>query len=306
MKDTYKGLISVPASDPNFLHGINNLTDEDLTDMYKTLLAMQKTEHRHLGRITAVAKELRLRKEAKRAYISCQDGKIDVKTESGAIFLNDKRFMGVRDVNKLTAIFDDITENEKAAVKIVQQTTRAYYNAGNILAAAFRDWDYKAGRLTVKNVAQATGFPERRITLALKIFKHFENNPDALKGLELRDALKLIAPPPPAGEEGLNRIDLGGDPGQMQFDFGDLFERPANANQSLKSYRTVGTLVSEIIVVHVTKDGKFISKNFAQFREDIPQNPTLRLAYKTMSEKTQMAIEDYLAALEQEEVQNDA
>jgi hypothetical protein len=223
---------------------------------------------------------------------------------AGPIKIDGKQFLGVRDAKKVAAIFAEIAENEKAAVKLLAETTRAYYNAGNILAAALKRFaDYRMPHMGLKTFSETIGFSERYVRLALKIFKHFENNPDALKGLALRDALKLIAPPPPAGEDGLNRVDLGGDPGQMKFDFGDLFERPADANPSLKSYRTVGDLVSEIIVVHVTRDGKFISKNFAQFREDIPQNPTLRLAYKTMSQKTQMAIEDYLAALEQEEDQ---
>jgi len=226
-----------------------------------------------------------------------------VPAQVGPVKINGKQILGIRDAKKVAAIFAEITESEKAAVKLLAKTTRAYYDAGNILAAALRDWGYSGGKLTAKTVADATGFPERRITLALKIFKHFENNPDALKGLELRDALKLIAPPPPAGKDGLNRIDLGGDPGQMKLDFGDLFEAPAAANRSLTSYRTVGDLLSEIIVVHITQDGKFISKSFARFSEDIPQDPALRLAYKTMSQKTQAAIEDYLAALEQEENQ---
>jgi len=226
-----------------------------------------------------------------------------IPTQNCPVKINGKQILGIRDAKKVATIFDEIADNEKAAVKLLAKTTRAYYDAGNILAAALSNWGLSGGKLTAKAVADASGFPERRITLALKIFKHFEENPDALKGLDLRDALKLIAPPPPAGEDGLNRIDLGGDPGQMKFDFGDLFERPADANRSLKSFRTVGDLLSEIIAVHVTKDGKFISKSFARFSEDVPQNPTLRLAYKTMSQRTQAAIEDYLAALEQEEAQ---
>jgi hypothetical protein len=218
------------------------------------------------------------------------------------VTISGAHFLGARDFKKVAAIFAGIAENEKAAVKLVQQTACAYYDAGNILADAIRHINCKANALTLGLVAQATGFPERRITLALKIFKHFENNPDALKGLELRDALKLIAPPPPAGEDGLNRIDLGGDPGQLRLDFGDLFKRPADANQSLQNYRTVGDQISEIIVVRRTADGGLVSKCFNRFHEDIPQDPTLRLAYKTMSQKTQAAIEDYLAALEQEEV----
>jgi hypothetical protein len=213
-------------------------------------------------------------------------------------------FMGVRDTKKVTALFAEIEQHEKAAVKLMVQTARAYYDAGNILANAIRNFNYKAKSLTAKAIADASGFPERRITLALKIFKHFENNPEALNGLALRDALKLIAPPPPAGEEGYNRIDLGGDPGQMRFDFGELFAVPSAVNQSLQNYRTVGEKISEIIVVRRTKDNSLISKRIVQFFEDIPQDSVLQHAYKTMSQKTQAAIEDYLVALEQEEAQN--
>jgi hypothetical protein len=223
------------------------------------------------------------------------------KTE--AVIISGKQFLGVRDTAKVSVIFSSIAEYEEKALKLLVNMARAYYDAGNILAAAVRDWDSKMGKLTAKAVSDASGFSERHITLALKIFKHFGNNPDALKGLTMRDALKLIAPPPAAGEDGYNRIDLGGDPGQLQLDFGELFELPAAANQSLRNYRTVGDLVSEIIVVRRTADGKLISKRFAHFGEDIPQNPLLRHAYKTMSQKTQAAIEDYLAALEQEEEQ---
>jgi len=211
--------------------------------------------------------------------------------------------VGVREKNKLAAISSEITEYEKEARKLLAKTARSYYDAGNILAAIIKEWPCNKVRLSAKAVSEATGFPERRVTIALKIFKHFENNPDALKGLALRDALKLIAPPPPAGEDGYNRVDLGGDPGQLQLGFEGLFELPATGNLSLQNYRTVGDLLSEIIVVKRTKEGGLISKCFARFGEDVPRDSSLKLAYITMSQKTQAAIEDYLAAREQAEVQ---
>jgi hypothetical protein len=207
-------------------------------------------------------------------------------------------FLGVRESNKITSLFAQIDDNEKAALKLIVNTAKFYYEAGNILAAAISK---HSAHLTTKDISNTYGFPERKITLALKIFKHFENNPDALKSLTMRDALKMIAPPSPAGEDGYNRLDLGGDPGQLKFDFGELFAVPAAANHTLQNYRTVGELVNEIIVVKRSNDGKLISKRFAHFSEDIPQNnPLLRQAYIAMSQKTQAAIEDYLAALEQE------
>jgi hypothetical protein len=211
--------------------------------------------------------------------------------------------IGAADKAKLAKIFRKIDEHEKAAVRLVVETARAYYDAGNILMKIIRDSKHAADVCTLRMLSKASGVKEHRITLALKIFKGFENNPDALKGITLRDALKLIAPPPASGEEGYNRIDLGGDPGQREFDFGELFNLPPAANRSLKNYRTVGDLINEIIIVRRTDGDHLTSKRFVRFFEDIPQKPALRAAFKTMSQKTQAAIEDYLADLEQEENQ---
>jgi hypothetical protein len=261
-------------------------------------MSAKKTAKYLSGHNPGSAKGQGMKAKGNRRALPTQKKKVPPSPETQMRIIN--TIMGAREVNKVASIFARIEENEKTAVKLLVSTAKAYYDAGNILFAAISK---TATHLTANAISKAYGFPERRIILALKIFKHFENNPDALNGLSMRDTLKLIAPPPPAGENGLNRIDLGGDAGQMKFDFGELFTVPAAANQSLQNYRTVGDLVSEIIVVRRTNDGNLTSKRFAHFGEDIPQNPLLRHAYKTMSQKTQAAIEDYLAALEQEEAQ---
>ena len=209
----------------------------------------------------------------------------------------------IGEAKKLLVLFNLLEEYERAAADLLWKVARTYYDAGNILVGVLRKWRTDQGRMSLKAIADATGFPERRITLALKIFKGFENNPAALEGLTMRDALRLIAPPPPSGEEGYNRIDLNGDPGQAEFDFGKVFELPACANHSLQSYRTIADAMTEVTVLHRTKDGLLTSKRFVRFFEDIPKDPALRHAYKTMAQKTQKAVEDYLAALEQEGVQ---
>jgi hypothetical protein len=127
-----------------------------------------------------------------------------------------------------------------------------------------------------------------------------------LEGLTMTQALEaagFIEPKKPRLEnaEGLNRIDLGGDPGQITFDFNDLFKRPADTNPSLKNYRTVADLLDEIIVVRQTSEGGFISKRIVSICEDIPQGPTLRHEYGNMTRKIQEAVEKYLAAREREE-----
>jgi len=220
---------------------------------------------------------------------------------TGPVKIQGRLFLGARDAQKVAARFAEIAEHEKSAVKLFVKTAQAYFDAGGILAAALRGWNYKAARITVKAVSDASGFQERRIACALKIFRSFEHSPDAIGGLSLRDALRLIAPPQPSGEEGYNRIDLGGDPGQLRLDFGELFELPAAACRALQSYRTVADMLTEIIAVHKAKNGQLTSRRFMHFCEDIPQSKALRYAYETMSLETQAAIEKYLAAVEQEE-----
>jgi hypothetical protein len=94
--------------------------------------------------------------------------------------------IGARDKQKLTAIFKEIEEHEKTAVRLVVKTARAYYDAGNILMGMIKNWDGKKGNISVKAIADAGGFKEYRVNLALKVFKGFENRPELLKELTLR------------------------------------------------------------------------------------------------------------------------
>jgi hypothetical protein len=220
--------------------------------------------------------------------------------EDRAVELSGEEFLGKRGAKKLAELYRLIDENEKAVAGLALKTAQAYFDAGAILTRRAREFDYKTARLSVKTIAEMCGFPERRIARSLKIFNAWEHNPEALKSLSLREAVKLIAPAPESGE-GYNRIELGGNPGQPELDFGELFNAPAATNPALKNHRTIADYLTEIVVVSRTDDGRLISKSFARFSEDVPQDQALRSAYKFMALKTQAAIEEYLAALEEHE-----
>jgi hypothetical protein len=210
-----------------------------------------------------------------------------------------RSFLGARETKKVAGFFSAIEKYEKAAAGLGLRAARAYFDAGNILFNAMRKKEFVPSKLTAKALAEAAGFPEHRITLSLKLFKAWEHNPEALKSLSLREAVRLIAPPPDG--DGYNRVDLGGDPGrgQAELDFGELFGLPTFTGAELKTYRVTSAMLSEIIVVRRTEDGQLINKRFARFAEDVPQDPLLRAAFKAMAEKTQAAVEEYLGALEQ-------
>lgn len=217
--------------------------------------------------------------------------------ESRAAELPGEAFLGKRGAKKLAGIFGRIDELEKAVVSLAQKTALAYFEAGLVLAEATRKYSRQKGRLSAKTVAELCGVPERRVLLSLKIYKAWEQNPRALKELSLREALRAIAPAPESGE-GYNRVEFGGDPGQPELDFGELFRLPAATNPALKNHRTIADYLTEILVVSRTEDGHLVNKRFARFMEDVPQDPALRSAYRAMALQTQAAIESYLAALE--------
>jgi hypothetical protein len=220
--------------------------------------------------------------------------------EGRAAKLSGEDFLGKRGAKKLAELYRLIEENEKAVVGLALKTAKAYFDAGAILAKAAQKFDYKTERLSAKAIAGICGFPEQRVALSLKIFKAWERDPEALRSLSLREAVNMIAPAPESGE-GYNRVEFGGDPGQPELDFGELFKLPAAANPTLKNHRTIADYLTEIVVVSRTDDGRLVNKRFARFSEDVPQDRALRSAYKTMALKTQAAVEDYLAALEERE-----
>ena len=63
MTENYEGLLHVPAEDPNFLSGIGNLDNCDLTAMLERLQILEEQGEHHKGRIKAVENELASRAE---------------------------------------------------------------------------------------------------------------------------------------------------------------------------------------------------------------------------------------------------
>jgi len=207
-----------------------------------------------------------------------------------------------RGTYKIKTIIDTKEEIKFLCNEVVIKTALAAFAIGERLAAMKAQLEH--GKFLSYLEKE---FPLSRITANnyIRLFEFFKDDPLALEDFGYREALIKagIIKPKEAMEcyEGYNRIDLGGDPGQMNFDFGELFEAPAAANKSLQNYRTVGDLVSEIIVVKRTKDGTIINKRFVRIFEDVPKDPLLRVGYITMSKKIQAASEEYLGLLEDAE-----
>ncbi|MDR2953218.1 MAG: DUF3102 domain-containing protein [Treponema sp.] len=76
MAGKFEGLLYIPASDLNFIHGIQRLKDAQLNAMLERLTELDETESGHKGRIKAVEKELK-----NRASTSAESRAVAIMTE---------------------------------------------------------------------------------------------------------------------------------------------------------------------------------------------------------------------------------
>ncbi|MCL2197201.1 MAG: DUF3102 domain-containing protein [Treponema sp.] len=74
----YDGLIYIPSSDPNFISGIQGLTDLQLSRMLEKLYELDETESGHKGRIKAVEKEMNSRGETSTEVVAMDKQKADI------------------------------------------------------------------------------------------------------------------------------------------------------------------------------------------------------------------------------------
>jgi hypothetical protein len=72
MADKFEGLLYTPASDGNFVSGIQRLKDAQLTAMLERLNELNETEGGHKGRIIAVKKEIKNRTSSSTEIIAVE------------------------------------------------------------------------------------------------------------------------------------------------------------------------------------------------------------------------------------------
>jgi rubrerythrin len=79
MAEIFEGLLHTPASDLNFLSGIQRLKDAQLAAMLDRLNELNETEGGHKGRIAAVQKELKTKKGSSTEIVAVEKMAKDIK-----------------------------------------------------------------------------------------------------------------------------------------------------------------------------------------------------------------------------------
>jgi hypothetical protein len=154
----YDGLLYTPATDCNFISGIQRLKDSELNKMLEKLYELNESESGHKGRIKAVEKELKSRDENGREVVAMDKLNADIETA--------ERLYSDGMPYELDRI-----ENE---IKFyMAQTAQALFESGK----RFLRIKAHENHGTFYSALERIGVPERTADYAMAVVKKFGSNP---------------------------------------------------------------------------------------------------------------------------------
>lgn len=215
---------------------------------------------------------------------------------------------------KNAPIYDDdrniiITSEEHEAInEIVENISRSVKKVETIFRNAAVNYCclgsmlYKASCkatcvMTAARYEAKTGIPARMVSTAMKVYKKFGNNPEALEKLTMREVAMLIGEKKESDEGETSPVHYNLPEGQLEYTGDYDFGLPTMSGIELSSYR-----------LHAdTKNGNFflLSKKdkipipIGGLTVDQPHNDTMKAAYNELLVQTQCALERYYALIEQ-------
>lgn len=215
-----------------------------------------------------------------------------VKKTGTAIYINGIPFLSTDKVKEIKLTWKGIEATGDKITELLASAVQRYFGTGDILYNAAINY---RGKINIKIIADATGLDAHKVSTSIKIYTTFKDNPDMLKSLTLKDAVKFIAGPKENENGGRKSIAYGGDGSQPELDWEEAFMRKPLAKVTLEDYRIDAPNSHELWIV---KRGlKFPTKMLEVTLGD-ETDAGMKLAYDEFMKKTQMAAEEYLSAKE--------
>lgn len=188
------------------------------------------------------------------------------------------------------------TDGEKVH-KLLISAAQKHFQLGEILCDVERK---SVGKMTVAKYEEITGIPSRLVSTAMKVYKHFANNPEALDGLSMRDVAMLICE---------KKEDAGKTATHVQYSLpsnddnaeliNESFGLPTLSGVSLNNYRLHGDKKSGTL--YLLGRGTTAAIPIASLTVGQPQDATAEDAYNDLMNGVQEALERYYSVLEQNE-----
>lgn len=220
-----------------------------------------------------------------------------IQSRTKGIILDGVELLNAQEYKELKSIYAQINNKTLDVFNICKSIGLQHFEAGLIICTMCTKY---RGKITLKKMAELTGFKPSRVSISTRIYQCFEGRREALEGLNMQDIQKLIREPREKEEGAYNRLEFGGGiAGEKYLPFDEL---PILSNIELRSHRVESSDLTNIMVFHRWNDGKVLAKRYVQFFDDVPQDPDLRRAYKQMVEGTQALIEEFYKTKESVEL----
>lgn len=215
--------------------------------------------------------------------------------KNAAIYDDDRNMIITEDEHEeINQLVDDIKAKTVKLQKILCSGAKAYFRIGELLKDAEKR---STCRMTAKVYSEKTGVPERMVSTAIKIYKNFADNPEALEGVSIRAAAMLICPPDDK-EDGPEQVSFMPELPQGQLpDYSEDFGLPTASGVDLHRFRLRADLHER--KMYLIRKGYPGSFPIMEFSVEEPKNDTMQMAYDRFVDEVQKATEKYYGVVEQ-------
>lgn len=195
----------------------------------------------------------------------------------------------------INEIVEDISRSVKKVESIVRSAAVNYCCLGSMLYQA----SCKATcTMTAAKYEAKTGIPARMVSTAMKVYKKFGNNPEALAELSMREVAMLIGEKKDAQNGGeTNTVHYNLPEGQFLKNFNEDFGMPTISGVDLQKYRLHTDIQSGKFFLLSKDSGAAIP--MGSLLVDQPHTDTMKTAYQKLMLETQCLLERYYALIEQ-------
>lgn len=216
------------------------------------------------------------------------------RASSAPTVINGQVFCTAEEREELYEICESLSRTGQKIAELTKSAALDYFKMGKWL---FDKAQKMPARMSAKDLQKA--LPEElhlsysTVCRALKIFKHFEQRPDLLSDLTLRECMKLITDGKPQDERKSEYIEADDDD-QLEFDADEFFNLPTLSGVELENIR-FATQDNELFVI---RKGFGHPERIAVMYADVPEDKELQTAYNRMMGNIQRETERYFAVLE--------
>lgn len=199
-------------------------------------------------------------------------------------------------ISQIRECFHQVSKNGEKISSLMNSTVGEYFEAGEIIYNAIYDFPVK--NLNYKTVAEATGLSPVQVSNALKVYKHFKDNPKLIDNLTMKDAISFICGKDKADGKPDKPKIVYNEPSQLEFDWEQEFLKPTISKLELQSVRFENPDNLSFWILH---RGSNHPVKYCEFYADPPKDPVLKIEHDNMMKEIQASLEKYFKAKEDQE-----